>query len=105
MEPSVGSLAVEGRRCDCTLIHGKRLNLCRKIELALQRVQTVQLVMTELRYECITSSFGIDKCRITQFFCGYIVNLVKQEFSRQFRLDNENCLQSKPLRKDLKFWG
>ncbi|GFS71297.1 hypothetical protein TNCV_5050441 [Trichonephila clavipes] len=30
----------------------------------------------ELRYECITRSFLIDESRITEFFSGYIVNLV-----------------------------
>ncbi|GFU34258.1 hypothetical protein TNCV_4976201 [Trichonephila clavipes] len=35
----------------------------------------VQMVTAELRYECITRSFLIDECRITEF--GYIVNIVK----------------------------
>ncbi len=38
----------------------------------------VQMVTAELRYECITRSLLIDECRITEFFSGYIVNLVKQ---------------------------
>ena len=29
-------------------------------------------------YECITSSFLIDKCRITEFFSSSTVNLVKK---------------------------
>ncbi|GFV27215.1 hypothetical protein TNCV_869451 [Trichonephila clavipes] len=37
----------------------------------------VQMVTAELRYECITRSFQIDECRITEFFSGYIVNFVK----------------------------
>ncbi len=38
----------------------------------------VQMVTAELHYECITRRFLIDEYRITEFFSGYIVNLVKQ---------------------------
>ncbi|GFX98566.1 hypothetical protein TNCV_1501441 [Trichonephila clavipes] len=38
---------------------------------------TVQMVTAELRYECVTRSFLIDDCRITEFFRGYIVNFGK----------------------------
>ncbi|GFU58719.1 hypothetical protein TNCV_932631 [Trichonephila clavipes] len=31
----------------------------------------------KLRYECITCSFLIDECRVTEFFSSYIVNIVK----------------------------
>ncbi|GFW65607.1 hypothetical protein TNCV_3550301 [Trichonephila clavipes] len=36
------------------------------------------MIMVELRYECITRSFLIDECRITEFFSSYIVNFTKQ---------------------------
>ncbi|GFT14348.1 hypothetical protein TNCV_4003511 [Trichonephila clavipes] len=35
------------------------------------------MVTAELLYECITHSFLIDECRITELFSGYIVNFVK----------------------------
>ncbi|GFW06412.1 hypothetical protein TNCV_2187471 [Trichonephila clavipes] len=35
----------------------------------------VQMVTAELRYECITCSFLIDECRITECFSGYINNM------------------------------
>ncbi|GFV02032.1 hypothetical protein TNCV_535401 [Trichonephila clavipes] len=38
----------------------------------------VQMVTANLLCECITHSFLIDECRITEIFSGYIVNFVKQ---------------------------
>ncbi|GFY13523.1 hypothetical protein TNCV_4958931 [Trichonephila clavipes] len=38
----------------------------------------MQMVMAELRYECITRSFLIDECRITEYVRDYIVNFVEQ---------------------------
>ena len=35
----------------------------------------VHMAMAELHYECITLSFVIDECRITELFSGYIINL------------------------------
>ncbi|GFV61949.1 hypothetical protein TNCV_4107531 [Trichonephila clavipes] len=35
------------------------------------------MLTVELCYECITHSFLIAKCRITEYFSGYIVNIVK----------------------------
>ncbi|GFU07598.1 hypothetical protein TNCV_2225681 [Trichonephila clavipes] len=37
----------------------------------------VQKVTAKLRYECITHSFLINECRITEFFRSYIVNFVE----------------------------
>ncbi|GFW06123.1 uncharacterized protein TNCV_4479151 [Trichonephila clavipes] len=51
--------------------------------------------MTELRYECITRSFLIDECRITEFFSGYIVNFMKHihSTSPDMRLFDEELCQ------------
>ncbi|GFX20213.1 hypothetical protein TNCV_1437731 [Trichonephila clavipes] len=38
----------------------------------------VKTATAELRYDCITLSFLIDKCRITEFFSGCIVNVMKR---------------------------
>ncbi|GFV67056.1 hypothetical protein TNCV_357401 [Trichonephila clavipes] len=35
------------------------------------------MVAAELRYECITRSFLIDECRITEFYSGCVVNSMK----------------------------
>ncbi|GFX12055.1 hypothetical protein TNCV_2998381 [Trichonephila clavipes] len=37
----------------------------------------VQMVTADLHYKCITRSFMIDECPITEFFSSYIVNFVK----------------------------
>ena len=36
------------------------------------------MVTAELSYKCITPGFVIDECRITIFFNGYSIKLVKQ---------------------------
>ncbi|GFY09167.1 hypothetical protein TNCV_4663581 [Trichonephila clavipes] len=38
------------------------------------------MVMAELQYECITCSFLIDECQITEFFSGYIFNFKTGSF-------------------------
>ncbi|GFW43042.1 hypothetical protein TNCV_1474381 [Trichonephila clavipes] len=52
------------------------------------------MVTEELRYECITSNFLIDECRITEFFSGYIINFVKHVSSTSsdmLLVDEELC--------------
>ncbi|GFW62161.1 hypothetical protein TNCV_1685921 [Trichonephila clavipes] len=39
--------------------------------------KAMQMVMSELRNQCIILNFLIDECRITEFFRGYNVNFVK----------------------------
>ncbi|GFV67464.1 hypothetical protein TNCV_4621451 [Trichonephila clavipes] len=53
------------------------------------------MVTAELCYECMTRSFLIDECRITEFFSGYIVNFMKHVRSMlpDMMLDDN---QSKP---------
>ncbi|GFS84362.1 hypothetical protein TNCV_4605741 [Trichonephila clavipes] len=67
----------------------------------------MQMVIAELRYECITRSFLIDECRITEFFNGYIVSFVKHvcSTSPDMMLVNEELYASKPGRKHLERCG
>ncbi|GFS84565.1 hypothetical protein TNCV_4607181 [Trichonephila clavipes] len=47
-----------------------------KLQTCITRT-AVLMVTVELQCECITHSFLIEECWITEFFSGYIVNSVK----------------------------
>ncbi|GFY17689.1 hypothetical protein TNCV_1074241 [Trichonephila clavipes] len=60
-----------------------------------------KMITTELPYECITRSFLIDECRITELFRGYIVNFVKHvsSTSADMILDDEELYAIQAWRK------
>ncbi|GFU56797.1 hypothetical protein TNCV_4041991 [Trichonephila clavipes] len=55
---------------------------------------TAQLVTTELFYECITCSFLINECWITEIFNGYIVHFVNTFVS----LHHYDACRRRPIR-------
>ncbi|GFX82286.1 hypothetical protein TNCV_972981 [Trichonephila clavipes] len=63
------------------------------------------MVKTELRYECITSSYRIDECRITEYFSGYIFNFVKLFLFHFTRHDAGRRAVRSPERKHLERCG
>ncbi|GFX80571.1 hypothetical protein TNCV_498391 [Trichonephila clavipes] len=42
-----------------------------------------------VRYDCITHSFSIDECQITEFFSGYIVKYVRSTSPDMMLVDEE----------------
>ncbi|GFW08324.1 hypothetical protein TNCV_1656381 [Trichonephila clavipes] len=60
------------------------------------------MVTVELHYECITRSFRINECLITDLFSGDIVNFVKcpHPTSPDMRLVNEELYAVQPVKKE-----
>lgn len=83
VQPSFNMMHISRVKCHSLMCwHARQKTLC------IQKKQTciihtaVQMVTTELlRYECMTRSFLIYECWIKEFFCGYIVNLMKHVHS------------------------
>ncbi|GFS99033.1 hypothetical protein TNCV_1890431 [Trichonephila clavipes] len=65
------------------------------------------MITADLLYKCITRSFLINECRITEFFSGYIVNFVRHVRSTQpdMMLVDEEYTQSKSGRNPLERRG
>ncbi|GFY05268.1 hypothetical protein TNCV_2207141 [Trichonephila clavipes] len=64
------------RKRHSQLCYNEGLNVFLKI-LTCITCTAVQMVIVELRNECITLSFLLEECQITESFSAYIVNFVR----------------------------